>query len=332
MTSAPSAASNPSPTPSAAVATAPSAAGHARDYAKYLGSLLLFGSNGIVASMAALPSHELVLLRTLIGALTLVGILMARRAPLACRNDRTSAGFVALSGVALGLSWMFLFEAYRQVGVQVASLAYYCGPIVVMAVSPLLFHERLGAGKLAGFAAVLAGIVLVNGTAAGNGLPVAGLACGGAAALMYAAMVVFNKKGSAITGLENAAIQLVSAFATAAAASLLMGAPLVAPAAADLPAVAMLGLVNTALGCYLYFGTIGRLPVQTVAVCGYLEPLSAVVLSALILGESLAPLQVLGAALIVGGAVACELAGRMRRARPFRRPRHTRRAMGRAHG
>lgn len=283
------------------------------DYLKYLASLVLFGTNGIVASMTSLPSHELVLLRTLVGGLVLMAVLLLSRRTLFALTYRKAAGFVALSGVALGLSWMFLFEAYRQVGVQVASLAYYCGPIIVMALSPLLFREHLSAGKLVGFAAVLLGIVLVNGTAAENGLPLGGLACGGASAVMYAVMVICNKKGAAVTGLENAAIQLVSAFVASAAASAVIGAPLVVPCATDLPAVVTLCLVNTALGCYLYFGTIGHLPVQSVAVCGYLEPLSAVVFSAVLLGETMAPVQVAGAALIVGGAVFCEMAGKLRR-------------------
>ncbi|MBQ2924303.1 MAG: DMT family transporter, partial [Anaerotignum sp.] len=73
--------------------------------------------------------------------------------------------------------------------------------------------------------------------------------------------------------------------------------------------VLMLGLVNTGLGCYRYFSAIGRLPVQTVAVCGYLEPLAAVVLSAILLGEGMGVLQILGTVLILGGAMFAELRG-----------------------
>ena len=79
------------------------------------------------------------------------------------------------------------------------------------------------------------------------------------------------------------------------------------PAGSILP-IPALGLVNTGVGCYCYFSSIGGLPVQTVAICGYLEPLSAVVFSALILGERMLPLQIAGAVLILGGAVAGECA------------------------
>jgi drug/metabolite transporter (DMT)-like permease len=67
-----------------------------------------------------------------------------------------------------------------------------------------------------------------------------------------------------------------------------------------------IGLLNTGISCYLYFSSIGHLPVQTVAICGYLEPLSAVVFSFLFLGEILQPIQIIGAVLVIGGAVFTE--------------------------
>ena len=72
----------------------------------------------------------------------------------------------------------------------------------------------------------------------------------------------------------------------------------------------ILGLFNTGIGCYFYFSSIGKLPVQTVAICGYLEPLSAVVFSVIVLHETMLPIQILGAALIIGGAVSSELVKR----------------------
>ena len=72
----------------------------------------------------------------------------------------------------------------------------------------------------------------------------------------------------------------------------------------------MLGIINTGLGCLLYFSAVAKLSVQTVAVVGYLEPLSAVVFSVTLLGEAMTPIRLMGAALIIGGAIFCELAGR----------------------
>ena len=70
--------------------------------------------------------------------------------------------------------------------------------------------------------------------------------------------------------------------------------------------IIILGLLNTGIGCYFYFSSIGKLPVQTVAICGYIEPLSAVIFSIAFLCESMLPLQIIGAILIIGGAVSGE--------------------------
>ena len=102
----------------------------------------------------------------------------------------------------MGTSWMFLYEAYTQIGVSIASLCYYCGPVIVMILSPLLFKEKLTSIKIIGFLAVVIGIFLVNGYGAVTANRF-GLLCGLASAVMYAFMVIFNKKTSSITGLEN---------------------------------------------------------------------------------------------------------------------------------
>ena len=286
-----------------------------RSFKKYLASLLMFGSNGIVASAIALPSSEVVLTRTLLGALLLVAALAVSNhrsgARLASLDHPRQAASLAVSGAALGISWIFLFAAYRLIGVGVATLAYYIGPVIVMALSPVLFREHLTPVKLMGFAAVVAGAFLVVAQGGAGSINPAGLALGGMAALMYAAMVVFSKRASDVGGVEAATIQIVASFAAVAVYSVATGQlPAVsALVSADLPAVLTLGLVNTGLGCYLYFSAMGDLPVQRVAVFGYLEPLSAVVLSALVLGEAMGPVRILGAALIIGGAASCELFG-----------------------
>lgn len=120
---------------------------------------------------------------------------------------------------------------------------------------------------------------------------------------MYAFMVIFNKKAKDITGLENSMLQLRVSFLTVAVYVGVRQGFIIRIPSSDWPAILFLGLVNTGIGCYFYFSSINLLPVQTVAICGYLEPLSAVVLSVLILGEIMQPVQLAGAVLILGGAM-----------------------------
>ena len=121
-------------------------------------------------------------------------------------------------------------------------------------------------------------------------------------AVMYSLMVIFNKRAESIKGLENAALQLFISFLTAAFfVGFKQGFAIHIPIQSAMP-ILILGLLNTGIGCYLYFSSIGNLPVQTVAICGYLEPLSAVIFSVLFLKEKMLPMQIIGAILIMGGA------------------------------
>ncbi len=284
---------------------------------KYLASLVLFGSNGIVASMIDLPSIFIVLARVTLGAALLAGVVLAscrNRANLQAPSHPREALYLLVSGAALGVAWLFLFEAYRYVGVGTASLLFYCGPVIVMVLSPVLFGARLTAQKLLGFVAVICGAFLVVGGGADGAIQPMGIFLGAMSAVMYAVMVIFSKKVNFIGGVECSALQLCGSFS--AVAIYLVGCAVAgtfaAPSAAELAhlnvgAILCIGLVNTGLGCFMYFSSMGELPVTRVAVCGYLEPLSAVVLSAVLLGEPMSMANVAGACLVLGGALYSEL-------------------------
>ncbi len=278
-----------------------------RSTLKYLAAVILFGSNGVVASHTAMGSADIVLTRTLIGALFLTVVFTASRTRPSGRRQRRHLAFLLASGVAMGASWLFLFEAYARVGVSVATLAYYCGPAIVLVLAPVVFGERLAPASGIGFVAVVVGLLCVGGQEVVRGPVSPGLVFGVSSAVAYALMVILNKKAGSITGLENPMWQLLAAFATVAVfLGVKQGLAIHVPPGGWAP-VLVLGLVNTGIGCYLYFSSLGSLSAQRVAILGYLEPLSALLFAAVFLGESLGPLQAVGAALILGGAGFSEL-------------------------
>ena len=158
-----------------------------------------------------------------------------------------------------------------------------------------------------GFLAVLIGVILINGNAFDGKGDLFGISCGLLSAVMYAFMVICNKKAKDIVGLENSTLQLTMAFLTVAAfVGLKQGYSMQITSMCIVP-IFILGLLNTGIGCYFYFSSIGKLKVQTVAICGYLEPLSAVLFSVVFLKETMLPLQIIGAVLIIGGAMIGEV-------------------------
>jgi len=272
-------------------------------YLKYISSLLLFGSNGIVASYILLSSYEIVFARTLIASLFLISIFILSKGRFQAWKNKKHFAFIVISGAAMGASWMFLYEAYQQIGVSFATLAYYCGPVIVIALSPIVFRERLTAPKILGLFVVLIGMLFVNGKELLHGVFSWGLFCGVMSAIMLAVMIIANKKATSITGLENSIYQLVTSFISVAVFTLLKQGVTFSIELQSVFPILLLGVVNTGIGCYLYFSSIQQLPSQSVAIIGYLEPLSALIFSALLLQERLTFIQSVGAILILGGTI-----------------------------
>ena len=278
-----------------------------KSYVKYFAALLLFGSNGLVASFISLTSYEIVLLRSVLGSALLITVFFMTRHKLTAVQRRKDLLFVALSGAAMAADWLLLFEAYQYIGVSLGMLINYCGPAIVVVLSPLLFKEKLTWQKAIALLSALLGAILISGEAVTGGVSRWGLLCAILSAFSYAAMVIFNKQAKQVTGIENSTLQLLfTCIVVAAFVGAKQGFHMDIAAGDWLP-ILWLGLINTGASCYFYFSSIGSLPAQTVAICGYLEPLSAVLLALVFLHETMLPLQILGAALIVGGAVFGEL-------------------------
>lgn len=284
-----------------------------KDFWKYITAVLIFGTNGIVASNIQLPSQEIVFLRAGIAGLILVVLFLLLRKECNALRYKREFLFLAIAGAATGGNWLFLYEAYQQVGVGTATLLCYCGPIIVMALGQVLFQEKLTREKCIGFLAVLTGLLCINGQVLQEGKTLWGMLCGILSAVMYAVYVLANKKAPHITGMESTMWQIIIAFLVVTLFLLFHGGLQVAVPAESWPFVLLLGLFNTGIGCFLYLSFMGRLPVQTVAICGYLEPFAAVVLSAVLLQEGMAPMQAVGATLILGGAMYGEMAGKRAR-------------------
>jgi len=274
-------------------------------YGMYILSMLIFGTNGVLVSHISLQSSQIVLLRTLIGGALLTVIVLLRGG--FDRNAvRADLPMILLGGTALGLNWVALFSAYRLLNVSLATLIYYIGPILVLLFSPIIFREKLTGTKIAAVAIVAVGLVCISGSILVGGMNPVGFAAAIASALFYAALIVFNKRITHTEGLQTAAIELDIAFAVVLIYCLLtVGIP--HPARADLPYIAVIGVVNTGLAYVLYFSGLQKLPGQSVALISYVDPVSALFFSALFLHEKLTLVQVIGAVLIIGGAMLGEM-------------------------
>ena len=274
-------------------------------YGIYILAMLIFGTNGYLVAHLSLQGSQIVLVRTLVGGLLLTAIVLLRGG-----FDREAVRAewrdLLFGGVALGLNWVALFTAYRLLNVSLATLIYYAGPMLVLLFSPLLFRESLTPQKIAAVAIVAAGLFCITGSITSAGMSLTGLLAAVLSALFYASLIIFNKRIVKTGGMQTAALELDVAFVVVLI-YVLLTAGIPRPLKTDIPYLLVLGLVNTGIAYMLYFTGLQKLPGQSVALISYVDPVSALVFSALLLHETMTPLQMLGAVLIIGGALLGEL-------------------------
>lgn len=274
---------------------------------KYVTAVVLYGTIGLFLRFVHLPSEIVALFRGLIGSVFLLLYLKARHQKIDFEAVHKNLLWLILSGICLGLNWIFLFAAYLQTTVAVASLCNYMAPIIVILVAPVLLREPLEKRKLPCVAAALAGIVLVSGVWKGSVGNASGIALGLAAALGFVGIVLCNRKLQNISALDKSLVQLAVSVLTILPYVLIKnhGATLMWDLRSVL-IILLLGIVHTGLAYCLYFSGLGSLPVQTVAILGYLEPVVSVLCSVVFLHEALGAAGWIGAILIVGASIISE--------------------------
>lgn len=264
-------------------------------------AMSVFGTLAIFVRGIALGSLETAFWRAVIAIAVL---LLLRLVTPASRGDRLcwkERGILLLSGMIVGVNWVFLFLSYAHTSVAVATLAYYFAPVLVMVLSTLLFREKMTALQVGCFAAATVGLALVIG---GGGLGqgnLLGVVCGLAAACFYAAAVIVNKSMRRGTGLDRTLWQFTGAALLLLGPVLLRGGFRVFGSdAASFCNLLIVGVVHTGLCYWLYFTSIRDLPGHQTAILSYIDPLVAILVSVFVLREAVGALQWVGAAMILG--------------------------------
>ena len=279
----------------------------------FISSMLIFGTIGIFRRYIPLPSAFLAFSRGILGGLFLVVFLKLKRRKPAGKLPVQTVLRLAVSGAVMGVNWILLFEAYNYTTVAVATLCYYMQPTIVVLLSPVIFQERLTLRKGACAAVAVVGMVLVSGVTGGGG-PQAGdprgILFGLGAAVCYAAVVIMNKKITGVEAFQKTKVQLLSAGIVMIPYLLLTGG-FSAEGVSALTVILLLtvGIVHTGIAYVLYFGSFDGLKAQSAAILSYIDPVAALLFSALFLREPLSLPGIAGAVMIIGSAVVSEIRG-----------------------
>ena len=274
-------------------------------------AMVIFGTIGIFRKYIPLSSGIVACARGILGVVFLLIFIKVKKLSMNKNVIKKHLKNLLISGAFIGLNWVLLFESYRYTSVAVATLCYYMAPIFVMIVSPFLLKEKLTAKKAVCVMVALVGMVFVSGVLDGGISDISelkGILFGLGAAALYATVVMMNQKLGEVPTYDKTIMQL-----GAAAVVLIPYVLLVEDLSAAVltPLIIMMliivGVVHTGIAYALYFGSMNGLKAQTVALFSYIDPIVAIVLSAMFLMEPMTIYSWIGAVLVLGATMISEL-------------------------
>lgn len=278
--------------------------------AQVITAMLIFGSISIFVRKIELPSSVISLLRGIIGSVFLFSYSKITKNKLSIKSIKDNLLLLLLSGAAMGFNWIFLFQAYKYTTVSNATLTYYFAPAIVMVLSPFLLKEKLSFKKIACIIIAIIGLFMIvntGKTAQGLDNNFLGITYGLLAALLYASVILLNKFFKNLSGLEATLIQLVMSAIVLTPYVLLVEKPNAEMFKVEfIPFILILGIVYTGFAYLIYFSGMQNLKGQTIAVLSYIDPITAVLISAVLLSERMTTIQVIGGILILGSSFLSE--------------------------
>ena len=265
-------------------------------YIQIILAMVIWGSVGIVARFIPYSSKIIVFYRVLFAFIALtVYIFMTDNFKINLKNKKL---FTVGAGVFLALNWLFFFRAVKTTTIANATISYYTSPIILNILAIIILKEKLLKKTVISLIIAFTGLLFIisNGgqaTVANNKL---GIIYGLTAAFFYALFAITNKKIKGLSSLKTTFIQS----GVAALSFIPFVIPITIPDITSLLLLMIMGIFHTALALILYVSGLKKIKAQSVGVLSYIDPLSAVILAALFLGEIPSLLTLIGAILILG--------------------------------
>lgn len=281
---------------------------------QYLLAMTIFGTIGLFVKFIDLPSTVIALSRGALGTLFLLLVLAALKKPINFAGIRSNFKHLVIAGVALGLNWIFLFEAYRLTSVATATLAYYMAPIILILLSPVVLRERIPLQKWICVVCALFGMSLISGIwENSHNIAIEGISMGLIAACFYASVVINNKFLKDLDPYDSTIVQLaVAAIVLFPYVVLTVDFATLSLDTTTISLTLAVGILHTGIAYWLYFSALPKLEAARIAIFSYIDPAVAILLSVFVLMEPMTTAGIAGAILILGAALASEFVGKGR--------------------
>ena len=265
-------------------------------------SMVIFGTLGPFVRNIPVSSGELALYRAILAAILIGLYLLITKQKIPFSKIKKEVPLLLISGMAMGINWMLLFEAYKYTSVSVATLSYYFAPVIVTITCPILFKEKLTTKQIICFVMSTLGLVLITGLGdVGGTNNFIGILFGLGAAVFYATVILLNKFIKNVDGIHRTFLQFLSAIVILMPYVVMTsGVTLENMNGIGWINLLIVGLVHTGITYCMYFSSLKELPGQKAAILSYIDPLVAVIISVVVLNETMSLVQIVGGILILG--------------------------------
>ncbi len=265
-------------------------------------SMIIFGTLGPFVRNISVSSGELALYRAILASVMIALFLVITKQKIPFSKIKKEVPLLLASGIAMGINWILLFEAYKYTTVSAATLSYYFAPVIVTAVCPVLFREKLTVKQLICFIMSSVGLIMITGIGKlGGGKDFIGIMFGLGAAVFYATVILLNKFIKNVDGIHRTFLQFIAAIVVLAPyVFATSGVSLNVLDTVGWANLLVVGIVHTGITYCLYFYSLKELPGQKAAILSYIDPLVAVIISVTVLGEMMTFWQAVGGILILG--------------------------------
>lgn len=267
-----------------------------------IASVAIFGTLGVFTRNITVTSGELALYRAVLAISLIAVYLVCTKQNINLKASKKELVLLLFSGAAIGINWILLFEAYKYTTISAATLSYYFAPVIVTVVCPILFHEKLTGKQIFCFIMSTLGLIMITGASnIRDKRDFIGILFGISAAIFYAAVIILNKFIRNIDGIHRTFLQFLSAIIILVPYVLLTSG--IHLGNLDIKGwgnLLIVGLFHTGITYCMYFSSLKELAGQEASILSYIDPLVAVLISVLILGETMSIAQAIGGTLILG--------------------------------
>ena len=279
-------------------------------------SAVSFGSLGVFGKLGA--RHDITLatllgLRFGVAAIALWSLALLRR-EVSWLGARRMGGLAVMGLLYVGQATSF-FNSLRFVPAAITSILLYVYPVLVTLLARVVVAEPLTRMRLLSLALASLGVVMVVGPSPTGHLSPAGVMLGLTSAVVYS---VYILTGGVL--LRDISALFATAVISTVAAVMFLGWGAVAgslrvPSAPGWGIIAGIAIIPTVIAATMFLAGLARVGPTRASIVSTLEPTTTVVLAALVLGESLSALRLLGGAVVLAAAVMVALTGAPRAVR-----------------